>query len=62
MQTDKRFYSVKDVAEILDIGINTAYKLMKSKKFPAIKIGRIFRVDKAAFDEWALRLENKNAY
>lgn len=38
--------TVKDVAKILKIGINSAYMLIKSGEIPSHKIGRIYRIPK----------------
>lgn len=40
--------SVKQVAEILGIGRNTAYELVRSGKLQSIRTGRQFRISKDA--------------
>lgn len=41
--------SVKDVAEILNVGINTAYRLLRKKVIPSIRVGRQYRVSRTVF-------------
>lgn len=48
--------SVNDVAALLQVGRNNAYKLVQSGKLKSVKIGRIHKVSKKsliAFIEWA---------
>lgn len=55
MNTDKlekMVYSVKELAEILSIGLNCAYKLTHQNNFPVIVIGRKRLVPKIAFYRW----------
>ncbi|MBR4910555.1 MAG: helix-turn-helix domain-containing protein [Clostridia bacterium] len=54
MDTKKKtvVYDVEDIMELLDIGHSRAYALMKAKGFPSIKIGRQFKVPRAAFERW----------
>ena len=48
----KRTYTVGEIAEILDIGRTSAYKLIHSGSFQIIRIGTAIRISKASFDEW----------
>lgn len=52
MNTEKQVYTVKDIANIMNISRNTAYALVKSHPFPIIKIGDTYRVSKEVFDNW----------
>lgn len=54
---EKKVYNAKEVAQLLDIGMNKSYELMNSKNFPAIRIGRKIVVPIKAFDTW---LENQS--
>ncbi len=45
-------YTVNDIMEILDIGKNTAYDLIKQEGFPAIKIKTTYRIPRQAFLNW----------
>jgi excisionase family DNA binding protein len=49
---DKQFYTVTDIRDILTIGTNKAYNLIKSDGFPSIKIGRKYLVPKDEFEKW----------
>lgn len=44
--------TVKDVAKILNIGINSAYELVKNGTIRSRKIGRIYRVPKSCIVEY----------
>lgn len=48
----KRFLGVKDIQKIFGIGRNKAVALMNRKDFPAIRIGRTYRVDSERLEEW----------
>ena len=48
----KRTYTVDDIMEILNIGRNTAYTLIKRNLFRSMKIGTQIRISKASFDNW----------
>ncbi len=50
--TGKRTYSVVEIQQILGIGRQKAYELCNSNTFRIIRVGRIIRVSKAAFDDW----------
>lgn len=50
--SEKRTYSVDDIMEILDIGRNTAYTLIKRNLFRSMKIGTRIKVSRASFDNW----------
>ena len=44
---DKTFYSIAEVAEILDVDIRTVKKMIKDGKLPALKLGsKITRINK----------------
>lgn len=44
--------TVKDVADVLHIGINTAYSLLQTGEIKSCKIGRIYRVPKVYLSEY----------
>ena len=50
--SDKRTYTVDEIQDILNIGRNTAYELVKTNQFKCIKVGRVIRISKKSFDEW----------
>ena len=49
---EKRAYTVTEIQDILGIGKNTAYALVKSKVFSSVRIGGSIRISKRSFDEW----------
>ena len=55
-------YSAKDIQRILKLGRDKTYKLLNSKGFPSIKIGRDIRVPKDEFDKWIKRNTGKEVY
>lgn len=51
--SQRRVYTVKEIAEILGISKNAAYDLVKSKNgFVIVRIGKTIRVPIESFDEW----------
>lgn len=48
----KRTYTIEDIQNILGISRPTAYKLVNSKQFHAVKIGQQIRIPVKAFDAW----------
>jgi excisionase family DNA binding protein len=46
------FISVSEAAEVLRSHPNTIYKMCRSGKLPAIKVGREWRIDKSQLDEY----------
>ena len=38
--------SVKQLCEVLDIGKNTAYRLLQSGEIKSIKIGKVYKIPK----------------
>ena len=51
-QTDKRTYTVPEIAELLRISKSKAYTLCKQGYFRSINIGRSVRISKESFDQW----------
>ena len=47
------FYGTKEVASALKCSIPTARQLFHRADFPALKIGKNFRVEKSALEKWA---------
>ena len=48
--------SVKQLCEILDIGKNTAYKLLQSGEIKSIKIGKVYKIPKKEVRRYINRL------
>lgn len=40
--------TIEELCEILSIGKNTAYRLLQNKEIKAFRIGRIWKISKAA--------------
>lgn len=55
---DREFYTVQDIQNILRIGRNQAYKVIKA--MPYMRIGKSIRVSKIAFDEWVRKNLDKD--
>lgn len=49
---ERRTYTVDEIAEILDIGRTSAYKLVKQNLFKSVRIGTTIRISKKSFEEW----------
>lgn len=43
---------VKDLMQVLNIGRDKAYSLMRSKAFPSIRIGRSYFVTEEELNSW----------
>lgn len=52
-------YNVKELQEILGIGRETAYALMRSRAFPSMRLGGRYIVEKGALQAWIKRYEGK---
>lgn len=49
----KEVYTVKEVAEILDISLRGAYNFVNAtNEFKVLRIGKSLRVNKLSFDKW----------
>lgn len=48
----KDILSVEDLCEILSIGKNTAYRLLKSGEIKAIRIGKIYKIPQKYVKEY----------
>ena len=44
--------SVKQLCEVLDIGKNTAYRLLQSGEIKSIKIGKVYKIPKKYLKEF----------
>lgn len=57
---EKKFYNMKELAEIIPIGVSNLYALVHSDGFPAITINRRIVIPIDAFDEWIKTSAGKN--
>ena len=53
--------SVDELCELLKIGKNTAYRLLKEGRISATRIGRVWKIPKEAVVKYLVR-ENKMGY
>ena len=51
-ESDKRTYTVMEIAALLRISKTKAYELCSQELFRIIRIGRAVRISKSSFDEW----------
>ena len=59
-EPQKRVYTVEEIQEILGIGKNAAYDLIKTGKFNTIKVGGHYRISKKSFDAWLDKIEEND--
>jgi len=52
MNIKPRFYTPEDIMELLQLSRTSVYKLFKRSDFPAIRLGRMLRVEQSKFDKW----------
>lgn len=58
MQVEKATLTVRELSEMLGIGLTTTYDLIKQKQFHTIKIGRKILIPKATVKKWLEGDEN----
>lgn len=56
---DFQLLDVSDVQNLLSIGRETTYKLMRNKAFPAVKIGKKYYVSLSHLAKWLDRYQGK---
>ena len=49
---DKRFISVQELKDLFSIPQSQVYKLIRKKGFPAIKLGKSYRIDSLKLENW----------
>lgn len=52
IEASKRVYTVAEIQDMLGIGKNQAYSLIKRQEFPARKCGKKLLIPKVGFDAW----------
>lgn len=52
LPTDKAFWSLEEVAELLGVNYQLIYRQVKDGKLPALRVGRIFRVKRADLEAY----------
>lgn len=58
-EADKIVYTIKEVQEVLGLGKNNVYKLLKLPTFPVIKIGKRYLIPKKELEEWVSKSVRK---
>lgn len=56
----KATFSVQEVAEYLDIGLNKAYELINDGVIPHVQIGKQFRIPIKCLEAWLENEATKN--
>ena len=51
---EKATFTVHELAEYINIGLNNAYKLVRDGEIHSVKIGKQFRIPKICVDEWLI--------
>ncbi len=52
MQEERVMIGVTEIMQMMGIGRNRAYEIIKQKEFPSIKVGRRYLVHKEVFEKW----------
>ncbi len=59
--TEKSFYTVNDVANILDVSRKSVYRLVGEGCFNIVRIGTTIRISKHSFEEWLKAMMNQRS-
>lgn len=51
-ETYNELITIEELCEILVIGKNTAYRLLKAKEIPAFRIGRIWKIPRTSVTDY----------
>lgn len=52
LPTDKAFWSLEEVADLLGVNYQLVYRQVKEGKLPALRVGRIYRVRRADLEAY----------
>jgi excisionase family DNA binding protein len=55
----RKILTISEVAELLKVHPITVYRLIKQRKLPAFRIGRVLRFDADQLEDW-LRVTQRN--
>ena len=55
MSPEKEFMSLEEVAELLGVNYQLIYKLVRSGELPAVRVGRVYRVQRGDLDAYIER-------
>ena len=50
----------KQVAEYLQLGRDKTYQMLRSGELPGVRVGRTYRIQKCALDDWLARGATKS--
>ena len=60
MSAKKKFiYNIKDIMDIMNIGKNSAYKLIQSGEIPYKLIGNRYKIPAVAFHNWLNKINDE---
>ena len=60
MADEKRqFLSLEEVAELLSVNYQLVYRLVRAGELPAVRLGRVYRVDRNDLDDFLERSKTK---
>lgn len=62
IQKEQLVYTVFELACILKIGLNKAYKLVRTPGFPVIKNGQNYLIPKDSLREWLKEQAKEKSY
>ena len=57
---NKKYLSLEEVAEFLDVNYQLVYRLVRSGEMPAIRVGRVYRVSPAELENFIERSKTTN--
>lgn len=55
MSEKKQFLSLEEVADLLGVHYQLIYRLVRSGELPAVRLGRIYRIERADLDRYLER-------
>jgi excisionase family DNA binding protein len=55
---EKLVYTVKELSQALNIGLNSAYCLVNSKNFPKLVVGQKILIPKKSLEQWIANNSN----
>lgn len=58
---DKYVIGIKELQKLLGISSSTAYKLVKNKEIPSIRIGAMYKITINDLNEWIAKKKINNA-
>lgn len=54
---EKRFIGTEEIAEYMDLSVNTIYSWVYSRKIPFFKMGRLVKFDLKEIDNWMIDMK-----